>query len=264
MSNFETIELEIDESKGVAILYLNRSAQLNTLNTQLSHEFVSAMKIIEKNDKVRCLIITGKGKTFSAGGDLVEFSKAEKPDDHLYNLASTFHEGIKILKNINAPSIAAVNGACFGVGLSLASACDIRVCSDKARFSVAFTSVGLSPDSSMTFHLPKIIGLSLANEMALLNRTLDAEEAKKYNLVSDIYPIESFMEQTIKLADKIAQGPTLALGSTKKLFLQSFANDLETQLKSELENIRRNAATEDFQEGPKAFFEKRKPNFKGR
>jgi 2-(1,2-epoxy-1,2-dihydrophenyl)acetyl-CoA isomerase len=264
MTSYQTIELEIDETKSIAYIYLNRPDQLNALNTQLASDFVLAMKEIEKNKSVRCILITGKGKGFCAGGDLVEFNKVPEPDNHLFNLASTFHEGIKILKFIDIPSIAAVNGACFGVGLSLACACDIRVCSDKARFSVAFTSVGLSPDSSMTFYLPKIVGLSIANEMALLNKTLDAEEAKIYKLVSEIYPIESFLDEAKKIAEKVSQGPTMAFGCTKKLFFRSYSNDLDTHLEHELKCIKKNAGTEDFKEGTSAFLKKRRPNFKGK
>jgi 2-(1,2-epoxy-1,2-dihydrophenyl)acetyl-CoA isomerase len=264
MKKFEAVELEIDEPKNLAILYLNRPQQLNATNELLIDELLSAMKTIENYKKIRCLIITGKGRAFCAGGDLRSFMEAKEPSEFLYKLAYKFHKIIKILKNLNAPSIAAVNGACYGVGLSLASACDIRICSDQARFSVGFTSIGLSPDSSMTFHLPKIIGLALANEMALSNRILNAQEAKKYNLVSDVYPMDVFFDKVKELAEKIRTGPTLAFGSTKKLFLKSYSNNLEEHLEEELKNLKLTAGSEDFQEGPRAFFEKRKPIYKGK
>ncbi len=264
MSKLDTILLEVDESEYYAIMYLNRPDQLNALNFQLAEDFCSALEEIAKNEKVRCVIITGKGNTFCAGGDLGAFKKTEEPDNFLFNLATIFHKGIKMLKNINAPSIAAVNGACFGVGLSLACACDVRICSENAKFGVAFTSVGLSPDSSLTFHLPKIVGLPLANEMAILNRMLNAEEAMKFNLVSKVTSEDSLLEEVKGIAKKISHGPTMAYGSTKKLFTASFSNDLESQLSEEIVNIKKNAASEDFQEGVSSFFEKRKPNFKGR
>jgi 2-(1,2-epoxy-1,2-dihydrophenyl)acetyl-CoA isomerase len=264
MIKLDTILLEIDESEFYAILYLNRPEQLNALNFQLAEDFCSALEEITKNEKVRCVIITGKSKAFCAGGDLGAFKKAEKPDNFLFNLATTFHKGIKLLKNINAPSIAAINGACFGVGLSLACACDVRICSENAKFGVAFTSVGISPDSSLTFHLPKIVGLPMANEMAILNRTLNAEEAMKYNLVSSITSEDSLLEKVKGIATKISYGPTMAFGSTKKLFTASFSNDLESQLNEEIMHIKKNAASEDFQEGINSFFEKRRANFKGK
>ena len=149
--------------------------------------------------------------------------------------------------------------------MSLACACDIRVCSEYAKFAIAFTSVGLSPDSSLTYHLPKIVGLSLANEMAILNRVLTSDEALKYNLVSKVIKShEEFLDEVKKLAFKISNGPTLAFTSTKNLFMRSYINNLEDHLEEEVKSIKENARTEDFLEGMNSFLEKRKPNFKGK
>jgi len=265
MKQYETIDLEISEPEGYAIIYLNRPEQLNALNNQLCDDFYYAIEEVSKIDFIRCLIITGNGKAFCAGGDLIEFQQSNAPGNFLHDLATNFHRSIKILKSLNAPSIAAVNGACFGVGLSLACACDLRFCTENAKFSVAFTSVGLSPDSSLTYHLPKIVGVQLAMEMAILNRVLSSKEAVKYNLVSQIIESdEPFLEEIRKIALKISQGPTIAFGSTKYLFSKAFTNDLETHLDEELKHVSMNAATKDFQEGVNAFFQKSKPNFKGK
>ncbi len=265
MTHFETVDLEFIKTSNIAILYLNRPNQLNALNAQLTDDICSAIKEVSTTESVRCLIIAGKGKAFCAGGDLVEFGKVEKPEELMYGLAIRFHEAIKIFKSINAPSIAAVHGSCFGVGLSLACACDLRVCSEDAKFALAFTSVGLSPDSSLTFHLPKIVGLTIANEMAILNRALNAEEAKKYNLVSQVISSkESLLEEVKKIATRISQGPTLAFGSTKRLLYRSFSNNLTNHLEEELENIKKNASTGDCREAFSSFKEKRKPIFKGK
>jgi len=265
MEKYQTIDLELFEPEGYAIIYLNRPEQLNALNNQLCDDFYSVIEKIAKLNFIRCVIITGRGKAFCAGGDLIEFKQSNAPGNFLHNLATNFHRSIKILKSLNAPSIAAINGACFGVGLSLACACDLRFCTDNAKFSVAFTGVGLSPDSSLTYHLPKLVGLQIAMEMALLNRVLSSGEAAKYNLVSQVIESDkSFIEEVRKIALKISQGPTIAFGSTKYLFSKAFSNDLEAHLDEELKHVSMNAATEDFQEGVNAFFQKSKPNFKGK
>lgn len=263
MAQFETIKLE--ESETFAILYLNRPNQLNALSYKLAEEFSLALKEFSKNPIIRCLLITGKGRAFCSGGDVVEFKKAENPSEFMVKLVSKLHESIKILKNFKIPSIAAVNGACFGAGLGFALACDLRICSESATFGSAFTSVGLSPNSSTTYHLPKIVGLSLANEMILLNRVLNAEEALKFNLVSKIINSDiSFLQEAKKMAIEVSHGPPLAFESTKKLLLKSFSNNLVQQLEDEIENIKKNASMQDFQEGIKAFLEKKKPKFQGR
>jgi len=265
MVQYQTIELDLFKSEGYAIIYLNRPKQLNALNNQLCDDFYAVIEKLAKIEFIRCVIITGKGNAFCAGGDLIEFRQSETPGNFLHDLAANFHRSIKILKSMNAPSIAAINGPCFGVGLSIACACDLRYCTNYARFSVAFTSVGLSPDSSLTYHLPKIVGLKIAMEMAILNRVLSSEEAVKCDLVSQIIDDDKpFLEEVKKIAIKVSQGPTVAFGSTKYLFSRAFTNDLNDHLDEELKHVSMNAATEDFQEGVNAFFQKNKPNFKGK
>ena len=262
MPNFESIELEIDESNNLAIVFFNRPNQYNAFNMNLIDELITALNNISDNRKVRCVVLTGRGKAFSAGGDVVEFRNAEKPDDFMAKLVSKLHKGIKILKNMDILSIAAINGACFGAGLGYAAACDFRISSENATFGCAFTKIGLSPDSSSTWHLPKLVGLSLANEMLFLNRVLNAEEALQFSLVNKIIkPEKQFIEEVKNFALEICQGSPIAFSYTKELIKESYTNDLEAHLEKEAEAIVKTAGTEDFQEGLKAFFEKRKPNF---
>lgn len=263
MTNFESIELEIDEPNNLAVVFLNRPDKFNAFNIKLMDELIIAFNSISDDNRIRCLILTGRGKAFSAGGDVGEFRKAEKPDEFMAKLVSKLHSGIKILKNMGILSIAAINGACFGAGLGYASACDFRISSENATFGCAFTKIGLSPDSSSTWHLPKLVGLSLANEMLFLNRVLNAQEALQFRLLNDVVNSEApFLEEVKKFAIEICRGAPLAFSYTKKLIKESYTNDLETHLDREAENIVKSAGTEDFQEGLKAFFEKRKPNFK--
>ncbi|MFX0057955.1 MAG: enoyl-CoA hydratase/isomerase family protein [Candidatus Hodarchaeota archaeon] len=264
MSDFETIELEIDESIGLTIILLNRPEQYNALNYQLAEDLFNALTQISKNSNIRSLVITGKGKAFCGGGDLIEFKKAKDPSEFISKLANKLHDSIKLLKTISILSIAAINGACFGAGLGFACACDLRICSENATFGSAFVGVGLSPDSSSTVHLPKIVGLSLANDMLLTNRILNAKEALKYNLVSQVADVDKLIEQVKKIALKIKNGAPIALQRAKKLINESFMNSIETHLTKEAEDITFCAGTEDFQEGVNAFFEKRDPLFKGK
>lgn len=264
MVNYDNIEVEIDHSKNVAIVFLNRPDQYNAFNVKLMEDLIGAFNSISADNKIRCLILTGKGKAFSAGGDVVEFRNAEKPDEFMAKLVSKLHNGIKILKNMGILSIAAINGACYGAGLGYATACDFRISSENATFGCAFTKIGLSPDSSSTYYLPRLVGLSLANEMLFLNRNLNAEEALRFNLVNKIINSERFMEEVKEFAVNISIGAPIAFSFTKSLLKDSFTDDLETHLDKEAEKIVITAGTDDFQEGLKGFFEKRTPDFKGK
>ncbi|MFO8018204.1 MAG: enoyl-CoA hydratase/isomerase family protein [Promethearchaeia archaeon] len=262
MPEYDTIEVEINKEHDYATLSLNRPKKLNALNTQLADDFIAAANFLE-SQSLRCLIITGKGKAFCSGGDLAEFQKNSNPN-FLHNLAKKFHKGIKILKEKLPPSIAAINGACMGVGLSLATACDLRICSKNSQFAIAFTNVGLSPDSGLTFHLPKLIGIQHAKELALLNKTIDSHVAKKMGLVLEIYEPEDLLDQVIQMATTISNGPTVAFESILRLFDQSTSNDLDAQLTKELTHVKKTSSTEDFQKGLRAFLERRKPEFQGK
>lgn len=264
MKKYDLIEVEGDESNNIVTIYMNRPDQLNAFNIKHVEELISAFKDISNDEKVRCLILSGRGKAFCAGGDVSEFQKAEKPDEFMNDLASRLHQGIRILKNMKQLTVAAINGACFGAGLGYATACDFRISVKSATFGCAFTRIGLSPDSSSTFHLPKFVGLSLASEMLYLNRVLNAEEALRYSLINRIINSEAFMKDTKDFAIEISRGAPIAFAFTKKLLKESYFNDLDTHLNREAEEIVKAAGTVDFQEGLKAFFEKRKPNFTGR
>lgn len=265
MSENKLIELEIDKSNNLAILFLNRPTQFNALSYKLAEDLYDALNEISNNKVIRSLIIIGKGKAFCGGGDLIEFNEAEDPKAFLSKLVSKLHAGLKILKTMRAPSIAAVNGPCFGAGLGLACSCDLRICSENASFGSAFTGVGLSPNTSTTYHLPKIVGLSVANEMIFLNRNLNSEEALRFNLVSRVIKTEkSLLDEVKKIAVKLSRGPPIAFANAKKLINDSYNNNLEKHLDFEAENIKISAGTEDFKEGVKAFLEKRKPNFQGK
>jgi 2-(1,2-epoxy-1,2-dihydrophenyl)acetyl-CoA isomerase len=265
MKKMETtaVELEILEQGKIALVRFNRPDALNALNNQLAEDFGKVVDQLGKDKKVRAVILTGKGRAFCAGGDLAKFKAAPDPKQFLHKLAEIIHQSIVKLRAMNAPWIAAINGPCFGVGLSLACCCDLRMASANAKFSVAFSGVGLAPDSSLLYYLPRIVGLPKATEMTLLNAVLSAEEAFKIDLVSKVVEPEKLLEESLEIAKRLAGMPTLALGMDKKMLDASFCDTLEEHLDLELEYVTKAAGTADFQEGCQAFFERRKPNFKG-
>jgi 2-(1,2-epoxy-1,2-dihydrophenyl)acetyl-CoA isomerase len=262
--DYETVKIDLVADNSIAVIELNRPDALNAINPQLATDFVAAIKELEKNEGIRAVVITGKGKAFSAGGDLAAFKASQNPKNFLYDLAKIFHAGIISIRQMRAPVIAAINGACFGVGLSLACCCDFRISSATAKFCFAFTGVGLSPDSSLPFFLPKIVGLGKATEMALMNPVLNAQEALAIDLVSKVTEPDSLVSDALAMANKLAQMPTVAIAKIKKLYNDCYTDTLENHLDKQLLYLRETAATEDFQEGSSAFLEKRKPVFRGR
>ncbi|TFG25317.1 MAG: enoyl-CoA hydratase/isomerase family protein [Promethearchaeota archaeon] len=261
MNDFKTIELEIKGENGFAVIYFNRPNARNAFNYELVSEFCECLRIISRSPTIKCLIITGKGKVFSVGGDIKEFNIANDPVDYMANLVSKLHEGIGLLKSMSFPIIAAINGACFGAALGYISSCDLRYCKKEATFGAAFTGIGLSPDSSTSFHLPKIVGLSLANEMIFLNRILTSEEAESYGLVNHVIQEENFTSEIRKIASQVAQGPSNAYMLSKILLQNSYSNRLDEHLEEEANYIKKCAGIFDFKEGISAFLKKRQPSF---
>ncbi|NNG07070.1 MAG: enoyl-CoA hydratase/isomerase family protein [Desulfobacteraceae bacterium] len=259
-----TVDLEVIEQGKIALVGLNRPDALNALNTQFAADLGEVVDRLHEDEKIRAVILTGKGRAFCAGGDLAEFRAAPDPRQFIHELAGSVHKSVLKMRGMNAPWVAAINGPCFGVGLSLACCCDLRVASTEATFSVGFTGVGLSPDSSLLYYLPKIVGLTKATEMTLLNMVLSAEEALEIHLVSRITEPEKLAEASFEMAKRLANMPTSALGMDKKMLDASFSDTLEQHLELELGCVSESAGTADFQEGCAAFFERRKPEFKGR
>jgi 2-(1,2-epoxy-1,2-dihydrophenyl)acetyl-CoA isomerase len=257
-----TVDLEVVE-EGVALVSFNRPDALNALNTPFAEDFGKVIDQINEEEKIRAVIVTGKGRAFCAGGDLAEFRAATDPKQFLRDLAGSVHKSVLKMRGMNAPWVAAINGPCFGVGLSLACCCDLRIASSEATFRVGFTGVGLAPDSSLLYYLPKIVGLAKAAEMTLLNTALSSENALKMDLVNKVVEPEKLAEEAFAIAKKLANMPTIALGMDKRMLDASFSDTLEQHLELELECLSESAGTADFQEGCAAFFERRKPDFRG-
>lgn len=252
----------------IATITFNRPDRLNAIGATMSLELEQTLEEANSDEEVRVLIITGAGKGFCSGADLTTLSSAARDVGQGLVARSPAAGGIRSytlqLQNFEKPTIAAVNGAAVGAGLSIALACDIRIASDKARFSQIFIRRGLVPDTGSTYFLPRVAGMARACEMAFTGDILDAEQAKDYGLVSRVVPHNELMSEVRELATKIAAGPPTAMKLAKRALYRGATTDLTSALEFEgyMQGICFN--TEDFKEGVAAFLEKREPEFKGK
>ena len=260
--SYET--LIYDVNNGVATITLNRPDAANALNLTMARELSDVAIECDESGEVRVVVIRGTGKMFCAGGDLSVFADAgDKAAAVVKQMAGDLHMGISRLTRMNAPVIAAVNGTAAGAGFSLAVAADLVVSVDSAKYVMAYTNAGLSPDGSSTYFLPRRIGDRRARELMITNRMLSATEALDWGLINQVVSEDEFDDAVAALASRIANGPTLAYGQVKSLLNASFDNGLETQMELETRGIADMARSTDGQEGIRAFLAKRKPEFKG-
>ena len=244
----------------VLTITLNRPEVFNAFNAALHAALFAALEEAAAPE-VRAVVVTGAGRGFCAGQDLREFQEA--PGSIRDRLEQTYHPNIRAIRALEKPVLAAVNGPCAGAGLSLASACDIRIASDAATFVPGFVGIGLIPDSGGSFFIHRLLGFARAFEWMSSNRKLTAAEAQAWGLVSEVVPADELAARAAELAATWAAAPTRAIGMTKRLFDHAYDASLEEQLALEAEL--QGAATEsaDFAEGVTAFLEKRPPSFTG-
>jgi 2-(1,2-epoxy-1,2-dihydrophenyl)acetyl-CoA isomerase len=260
--------VQLDVTDGVGWITLNRPKAYNALNADLAERLLDAVIRCDEDDEVRALVITGKGPSFCSGGDIRQMMDAVARDGNaaafLKTLTANLHEAIATMAHMSKPVMMAVNGAAAGAGFSLALAGDLVLAADNARFTVAYTAIGLAPDGSSTFTLPRLIGPKRAFELIYSNRAVLADEALELGLINHVFPAAQFIERAREFAVNVAKGPTAALGCAKKLLRLSTQNSLETQMEHERRAIAACGRTADFREGADAFFAKRPPKFRGR
>lgn len=258
--------LEFAIADGVARITLNRPAQFNALDLDAMTELMEAANVCSTDSRVRAVLITGAGeKAFCAGGDVAGFVAAGEEGIGLLlqRMTGVYHLAISRLAWMRAPVVAAVNGVAAGAGLSLVAACDLVLAADHARFTSAYTRIGLTPDGSSSFFLTRVIGPRRAMELHMTDRTLSAAEALDWGLVNRVVPAASLMEEAGALAAKLAAGPTRAYGGVKRLIQLGLTDTLESQMEREARTILEMAGSADGREGVRAFVEKRKPRFIG-
>lgn len=259
--------LLVEKKDGVCVITLNRPDKLNAFNDEMSFKLIDALKGAAKDAEVRAVVLTGAGRGFCSGQDLANrnFSDntAARPSlgDSIRRRYNPIFLGIKTMEK---PVIAAVNGVAAGAGASLAFACDFRIISDNTNFVQSFTKVGLVPDTGATFVLPRLIGLTKAFELMLTADKLDAKTAMDLGLVNKVVTSEQVMPEAMALATKLAKGPTKAFGLTKRAVNKSIFPDLEELLEYEAHLQEIAGRSDDFQEGVKAFMDKREPAYTGK
>lgn len=254
--------IQVEQQQSLLILKLNRPDKFNSFNREMALELIAQLDMAKTNSAIRAIILTGEGKAFCAGQDLAE---AINPDGPGIKRIVEEHYNPIILKirQIEKPVIAAVNGVAAGAGANIAIACDIVLAAKSATFIQAFSKIGLIPDSGGTFTLPRLIGFNLASALMLTGDKLTADEALQHGMIYKVYDDNELNKQAIELGLKIAAMPTKALGLTKRLLNQSYTNTISQQLDFEKEIQVESANSYDYNEGVKAFLEKRKPEFKG-
>jgi 2-(1,2-epoxy-1,2-dihydrophenyl)acetyl-CoA isomerase len=261
MAQYTTLRFEVRGN--VAHLTLNRPEAANAMNAEMVRELEDCIARAEDDSAVRALLISGAGKAFCAGGDLKGFA-AVPPDElpgFIETMTGNLHRALSQMARMNAPVIAAVNGAAGGAGMSLACAADFVIAAESARFTMAYTRAGLTPDGSASYFLPRIVGFRRAAELMITNRVLSAKEALEFGIATRVVADDQVAAEAGKFASELASGATLAYGAVKRLLLASANNSLEQQMELESGAIARMSSTRDAREGIAAFIAKRAPAF---
>jgi 2-(1,2-epoxy-1,2-dihydrophenyl)acetyl-CoA isomerase len=260
---YETVLLE--RAEGVATITLNRPDAYNALNLALGRDLFAAVLEVDEDPGVRAVVITGAGKAFCGGGDVKDFAdNLPRIGVRVKELTTYIHGAVSRLSRSPKPVLVAVNGVAAGGGLSLALSGDLVLAAESARFTMAYSRIGATPDGSSSYFLPRLVGIRRALELYLTNRVLSAAEALAWGLVNRVVRDQDLLGAVMALARELAQGPTSAIGGAKRLFHQSTTESLETQMELEAQAIARSGHTEDFHEGVTAFVAKRPPVFRGR
>jgi enoyl-CoA hydratase/carnithine racemase len=248
----------------VQIITLSRPDKKNAFNREMIDAWVEALQQAQRNDDVHVVVITGAGSAFCSGGDIDGMKIAQTPLDNKNKLWENIHRVPLTLKTMDKPVIAAINGPAVGAGLDMALMADIRTMADTAKVSEGYVKVGLVPGDGGAYFLPRIVGQSKALELLWTGDMIHSEEALRVGLVNHVFPCEEFMEKTLELAKKIANGPQVAIRMTKRAVKYSSRLELEEALDLISSHYAIIKETRDHKEGVLAFKEKRRPSFEGR
>jgi 2-(1,2-epoxy-1,2-dihydrophenyl)acetyl-CoA isomerase len=260
------MSLSVRRDGAATWITLDRPDALNALDVPTREELLGALGDAAEDPGVRAVALTGSGRAFCVGQDLRELEQGYREGrapDVAAALERHYAPICRLLAGMPKPTVAVVSGVAAGAGVSLALACDLRLASDAARWRLAFSGIALVPDAGSTWHLPRVVGLSRAMEMALLGDWVDADQALSFGLANRVWPAEDFQREAEAAVAALAAGPTLALGRTKALLRDHLGTDLDAALAGEAEAQVASGQTKDHLEGVAAFLEKRPPDFQG-
>ncbi len=254
-----------ETNNNIAIITLNRPKAKNAFSPEMIRLWREYLKKAKQDDTIRVIIVTGKGDTFCSGGDIRDMAEGRlKSWDMKRFLWDGVHRIVLTLEDIDKPVIAAINGAAMGAGMDMAIMCDLRVCSDKARLAESYIMMGLVPGDGGAYFLPRLVGTSKALELLLTGDVLSANEALDLGIVNRVVPHDRLMEEAIKLAEKIAAKPPLAVRMMKRAVYQGQTGTLRSHLDYISSQLSLLSETEDHLEAARSFLEKRKPRFAGK
>ena len=259
------VKLEISDK--VAKIVLNDTENYNPLNQEMAKELLEVLEQLRNKEEVRCLMITGSGKAFSAGGDIKAFKDSieiGKPGEIMDDLLKNLYKIALILRQYPKPVIAAVNGWAVGAGMNLALSCDLIIASNRAKFRQSFSKLALIPGFAGTILLSRQLTWQQATQMAFLGDTYTAEDMLRLGLVNEVVDPERLIERANEMASKLASGPTLTFARTKKLFFDALSGSLIDHLENERQMQIKSAETQDFKIGVFAINDKKEPEFIGK
>ncbi len=262
----EPVRLDVED--GVATLTLDRPDNRNALTREMGSAIADALDDLEGNEEARCLVVTGSGGSFCAGGDINAMMERMGGDVPLHEAVRGIqYETSKTLERVHEfylPTVAKVDGVAFGAGANLAMACDLQVMSEEARISFGFRQVGLAVDTGTSYFLPRAVGENTAKELVFTGELVEPERAEDLGLVNHVFPAESFDEDVAEFVETIATGPTVALRASKQALRGGFDRSLGDAMAFEAAAQAQVFESEDHAEGATAFMEKRDPEFEGR
>lgn len=254
------------EVKGhIALITLNRPEAKNAFSPEMIRLWREYLEEAKEDDRVRVIVVTGKGDTFCSGGDIRDMAEGKlKSWDMKRFLWDGVHRIVLALEDLDKPVIAAINGAAMGAGMDMAIMCDLRVCSDKAKLAESYIMMGLIPGDGGAYFLPRLVGVSKALELLFTGDVLTPEKALQLGIVNHVVPHDRLMDETIRLSEKIAEKPPLAIRMMKRAVYQGQTNTLRAHLDYISSQLSLLSETEDHIEAARSFLEKRKPVFKGK